>query len=93
MKTDFFATASALKTSRPEVKLGAVDATQNRKLATELDIQGYPTLKLFLRSAGGEGGGGGRNEGIDYNGGRGKDDLLQYLKDVKLTGRGSKEEL
>ena len=91
MKAAFFESAAELKTLRPEIRFGAVDATQNRKLTTELDIQGYPTIKLFVPSAGDEGGL--KGPGKNYEGGRTKTDFLGYLKAVNLPATKSKEEL
>lgn len=65
--------ASVLSSHDPPVVLAKIDANeeQNRELATEYDIKGFPTLKI-LRN-------GGKNI-QEYKGPREADGIVEYLK-------------
>ena len=39
--------AAKLKTSQPDARLAAVDATKFNSLASKYDIKGFPTIKYF----------------------------------------------
>ena len=74
-----------MKLFRPEVKIGAIDASGNRKLLQEFGFKGYPTMKMFI-----EGGKGGDQEaeeeegrGILYDGGRNAEEIIEYLQNVE----------
>ena len=65
-----------------EAYLGVVDATVENGLATQYQVQGYPTIKIFP---------GGKNkkpsDAIDYEGGRTKEDIVRaILKEVDTSG-------
>mmetsp|Transcript_6353 Transcript_6353/g.12917 ORF Transcript_6353/g.12917 Transcript_6353/m.12917 type:complete len:473 (+) Transcript_6353:89-1507(+) len=51
----------------------AIDATENKKLASKYGIQGFPTLKWIING-----------EDSEYNGGRKKDDIVSWV--TKKTG-------
>lgn len=71
MKTDYEDAAAALK---GKAVLAEVDATIEKDLASEYDIRGFPTIKLF---SGGE-------ELSEYKGGRDKDSLIKYIERAML---------
>lgn len=50
------------------VKLAKVDATENKELATQFDIRGFPTLKYFKNG-----------KPSDYNGGRTESEIVSWL--------------
>lgn len=68
--------AQTLKTADPAVPLGKVDATENQALGTKYGVQGYPTIKFFVKG-----------EPIEFNGGRTAADIVQWAK--KKTGPAS----
>ncbi|KAF7829820.1 protein disulfide-isomerase [Senna tora] len=74
--------ASILSSHDPPVVLAKVDANeeQNRELATEFDVKGFPTIKI-LRN-------GGKNV-QEYKGPREADGIVEYLK--KQSGPASTE--
>ncbi|CAN1130614.1 Protein disulfide-isomerase [Linum perenne] len=74
--------ASALSSHDPQIVLAKVDANEdaNKALATEYDVQGFPTLKIF------------RNGGKliqDFKGPREAEGIVEYLK--KQSGPASAE--
>lgn len=71
-----------MSTHEPAIVLAKVDANEeaNRELATEYQIQGFPTLKIIRN--------GGKNV-QDYNGPREADGIVEYLK--KQAGPASTE--
>jgi len=78
MKPAFFEAAAKLKTLRPTARLAAVDATQQRTLASRFQVQGYPTLKLFTRGV----------EAEEFRAGRTTDDVVSFMLQL-----GPKDEL
>ena len=65
-----------------EAYLGVVDATVETGLASQYQVQGYPTIKIFP---------GGKDkkpsDAIDYEGGRTKEDIVRaILKEVDTSG-------
>ena len=60
------------------VVLAKLDATAHTKSASKFSIQGYPTLKFFVKGVDSE-----------YNGGRTKNEIVAWLR--KKTGPASKE--
>ena len=69
----------AAKTLRKEnLFLSKVDATVEKKLAEKFDIQGFPTVKLFIKG-----------EAIEYTGGRKEQEVINWMR--KKTGPATKE--
>ena len=58
-----------------------MDATAETGLGQQYEVRGYPTLKLFRRGVVLE----------DYNGGRGKKELVEYIR--KKAMEAQKDEL
>lgn len=73
---EYAAAAKILKDASPAVPLAKVDATENSALATKYSVQGYPTLKFFIKG-----------EPIDFNGGRTQAEIVNWIK--KKTGPAS----
>jgi len=74
--------ASALSSNVPPVVLAKIDASEetNREFATQYEVQGFPTIKIF------------RNGGKavqEYNGPREAEGIVTYLK--KQSGPASAE--
>ena len=68
----------AAKTLRKEnLYLSKVDATVEKKLAEKFEIQGFPTVKLFIKG-----------EPIEYTGGRKEQEVINWMR--KKTGPASK---
>jgi len=70
---EYAAAAKALSEEGSAIKLGKVDATEHKSLASKFGVKGYPTLKFFVNGAEKE-----------YNGGRKSPDIISWLK--KKTG-------
>jgi protein disulfide-isomerase A1 len=70
---EYSGAAKILKESDPAVPLAKVDATQSQEIATKHGVQGYPTIKFFIKG-----------EPIDFNGGRTQADIVNWIK--KKTG-------
>lgn len=64
--------AEAATKLKGKVKLGALDATVHTSIASQYQIQGYPTIKVF--AAGKKD----KNSIADYNGGRTGGDIVQW---------------
>ncbi|XP_044047549.1 protein disulfide-isomerase A2 [Siniperca chuatsi] len=64
--------AGKLKTEEPALRLAKVDATEEKELAEEFDIVGFPTLKLFVN--------GDRKQPVDYTGKRSVEGIIQWMK-------------
>lgn len=73
---EYSGAAKVLKESSPAVPLGKVDATENAALATKYSVQGYPTIKFFIKG-----------EPIDFAGGRTQAEIVNWIK--KKTGPSS----
>jgi hypothetical protein len=73
MKAAFGQAASELKSFVPGTYLGAVDATKSPKLKDKFDIKGFPTMKYFENG----------KLKFEYNGGRSKDDFVQFMREPK----------
>ena len=68
----------AAKTLRKEnLFLSKVDATVEKKLAEKFEIQGFPTVKLFIKG-----------EAIEYTGGRKEQEVINWMR--KKTGPATK---
>jgi protein disulfide-isomerase A1 len=70
---EYAAAAKILKGTDPAVPLAKVDASEHQELANKYQVQGYPTLKFFVKG-----------EPIDFNGGRTTDEIVNWIK--KKTG-------
>ncbi|XP_078580820.1 uncharacterized protein LOC144864522 isoform X4 [Branchiostoma floridae x Branchiostoma japonicum] len=70
MKPAYQEAAEQLKKEKPEAKLAAVDATKYKELGQQYGVRGYPTLKYFKNG----------KVASDYNKGRGKDDIVAFMK-------------
>jgi len=81
MKPDYAAAARQLTEEGVVHVLAAVDATAETGLGQQYEVRGYPTLKLFRRGVVLE----------DYNGGRGKKELVEYIR--KKAMEAQKDEL
>lgn len=73
---EYSAAAAVLK--EENLPLAKLDATAQTKAASKFSIQGYPTLKLFIKGT-----------DTEYNGGRTKNDIINWMR--KKTGPASKE--
>ncbi|XP_023273166.1 protein disulfide-isomerase-like [Seriola lalandi dorsalis] len=71
--------AGKLKAEESAMRLAKVDATEERELAEEFEIGGFPSLKLFIN--------GDREQPIDYTGKRSAEGIIQWLK--RRTGPGA----
>lgn len=69
---------AAAKLEKENLFLAQVDATVHKKLAEKYQIQGYPTVKLFIKGA-----------DIEYNGGRTEKDIVNWMR-KKTTGQAVK---
>jgi protein disulfide-isomerase A1 len=69
--------AAILKKADPPVPLAKVDATIEKDLATKFGIQGFPTLKWFVKG-----------QESEYKGGRTKQEIIDWV--TKKTGPPSK---
>jgi len=69
--------AAILKKSDPAIPLVKVDATVEKDLGTKYGVQGFPTLKLFVKG-----------QDSEYKGGRVKQEIVDWV--VKKTGPSSK---
>jgi len=73
IKPEFDDAAEALEAEGLKARLADVDATEQKELATEFDVTGYPTLKYFHEG-----------KAQDYGGGREKADFVSFLKGREL---------
>jgi len=70
MKPEFAAAAIELKKFIPGAYLAAVDMTKTPKLSKKLQISGFPTLKYYENGV----------FKFDYNGGRFKEDFVNFMR-------------
>ncbi|KAM4697706.1 protein disulfide-isomerase A2 [Rhinophrynus dorsalis] len=63
--------AETLKTQSADIRLAKVDATEQKDLSNEFNVNGYPTLKFFKD--------GNRTGHIDYGGRRDEDGLVKWM--------------
>lgn len=61
--------ATQLAEEKSELKLGKVDATEQKELGEKFEIRGYPTLKLFREG-----------KPVEYNAGRTAQDIIRWMK-------------
>ncbi|GLD74910.1 protein disulfide-isomerase-like protein, partial [Lates japonicus] len=71
--------AGKLKEEESEMRLAKVDAIEEKELAEEFDIGGFPTLKLFIN--------GDRKQPVDFTGKRSAEGIIQWMK--RRTGPGA----
>uniref|UniRef100_A0A3Q3W8H3 Protein disulfide-isomerase n=1 Tax=Mola mola TaxID=94237 RepID=A0A3Q3W8H3_MOLML len=64
--------AGRLKKEGSAMRLAKVDATEEKELAEEFEMGGFPTLKLFIS--------GDRKQPIDFTGKRSSEGIIQWLK-------------
>jgi len=70
--------AAAWELKAENLPLAKVDATVHKKVADRFKIQGFPTLKFFIKG-----------NDMEYNGGRSKNDIVAWMR--KKTWPASKE--
>lgn len=73
---EFSKAAKELKGLDNPVPLAKVDATENPEVAKQFEVQGYPTIKFFIKG-----------QPIEFNGGRTAADIVNWIK--KKTGPAS----
>ncbi|XP_034455005.1 protein disulfide-isomerase A2 [Hippoglossus hippoglossus] len=64
--------AGKLKGEEATMRLAKVDAAEEKELAEEFDIGGFPSLKLFIN--------GGRKQPVDFTGKRTAEGIVQWMK-------------
>jgi hypothetical protein len=71
MKPAYGEAAIEMKRFLPGTYLAAVDATKTQALNKRFELKGFPTIKYFENG----------QFKFDYNGGRTKDDIVNFMKD------------
>jgi protein disulfide-isomerase A1 len=66
---EYVKAAALLKEEGSTVKLAKVDATENPKVGEQYNIQGYPTLKFFIKG-----------EEMEYEGGRTDKEIVNWIR-------------
>ncbi|KAJ0051278.1 hypothetical protein NL108_017674, partial [Boleophthalmus pectinirostris] len=64
--------AGKLKQEEKDMRLAKVDAIEEKELAEEFEVGGYPTIKLFVN--------GDRSKPKDYTGGRSPEAMVTWMK-------------
>lgn len=67
--------AKAATALKGKVKLGALDATANTRIASLYGIQGYPTIKFFPK------GSTSTSDAVEYDGGRTAQDIINWAEE------------
>ena len=75
MKPAYGEAAVDMKRFLPGAYLAAVDATKAAGLQKRFEVKGFPTLKYFENG----------QFKFDYNGGRTKDDLVNFMRSPQKT--------
>lgn len=75
MKPAYALAANDVTSFVPGSYIAAVDATKNSKLGKKFEVSGFPTLKFFENG----------QFKFDYNGGRTKDDFVNFLRNPVQT--------
>ncbi|CDW55682.1 protein disulfide isomerase A4 [Trichuris trichiura] len=65
--------AKSLSKRQPAIPLAKVDATKENQLATDHQVSGYPTLKVFRFG-----------RAYEYRGGRNSDGIVSYMEEMSL---------
>ena len=78
MAPDYSKLGKAIHGESQNIKIAKLDATEQKKMSEEFKIQGFPTLKFFIKG-----------QPIDYQGAREYDGLYNWIQ--KKTGPASKE--
>jgi len=66
---EYIKAAALLKEEGSQVRLAKVDATEHPKSGEQYNVQGYPTLKFFIRG-----------EEVEYEGGRTDKEIVSWLR-------------
>ena len=77
LEPEYARAAQILAKEIPPLFLGKIDVTVHKGLALRFNVEGFPTLKLFIKG-----------EPLDYNGGRTESEIVSWMK--KKTGPASK---
>lgn len=75
MAEDYITASDAFK-KYPEVVIAEVDADKHKSLGGKFEVSGFPTIKWFAK---------GSTEAVDYSGGRGLDDIINFVNGKAKT--------